>query len=148
MNNKINNAMNNEVIFNNYRDKYSCLRHQSYEETEKMFEIFIETHEKTYPNIKLIYRDIYKTISRAYMFSDHKNKGFKEQYQYLKHTSPHIWKHQENKETVDENHDTFVKVLYNDIFNDKSTHATHYNEKIIIEMMAIASNIAFFWHSD
>ena len=103
--------------YHDFVDKYKGLRwHGGRDETQKHVNLFFESYLSTIPSVKDDYDKVYSVIARAYMFSDHKNKYFEPQYEYLIRTHPTI--------------------------TDNLT------KDILIEMIAIASNNAFYWYSD
>ena len=72
-------------------DKYSGLRHDGGKvKADMLVEHFFATHETKYHTIRKDYDDVYSVVSQAYMFSDHKNKYFEQQYEYLLRTHPTI----------------------------------------------------------
>ena len=98
-------------------EDYRSLRN-NYIEKYYIVENFLDQHESTHPNIREVYKDIFQYISNAYMFGDHKNKGYQEQLSYLKRHKPYIWE------------------------------CNEYSEEIIIHMMAISANMSFSMYSD
>lgn len=103
--------------YHDFVDKYKGLRwNEGRDETQKQVNLFFESYLPTIPSIKDDYDKVYSVIAQAYMFSDHKNKYFEPQYEYLIRTHPTI--------------------------TDNLT------KDILIEMIAIASNNAFYWYSD
>lgn len=103
--------------YHDFVDKYKGLRwHGGRDETQKHVNLFFESYLSTIPSVKDDYDKVYSVIAQAYMFSDHKNKYFEPQYEYLIRTHPTI--------------------------TDNLT------KDILIEMIAIASNNAFYWYSD
>ncbi|GAF79642.1 unnamed protein product [marine sediment metagenome] len=98
-------------------EDYRSLRN-NYIECKDILENFLIQNEGKYPNIRVVFSDIIQYISYAYMFSDHKNKGYQEQLVYLKRHKAYIWECQD------------------------------YPEEIIIHMMAIAANMSFSMYSD
>ena len=103
--------------YHDFVDKYKGLRwHGGRDETQKHVNLFFERYLSTIPSVKDDYDKVYSVIAQAYMFSDHKNKYFEPQYEYLIRTHPTI--------------------------TDNLT------KDILIEMIAIASNNAFYWYSD
>lgn len=103
--------------YHDFVDKYKGLRQgDGMVEAQEQVNLFFESHSSTFPSIKDDYDKVYSVIAQAYMFSDHKNKYFEPQYEYLIRTHPTI--------------------------TDNLT------KDILIEMIAIASNNAFYWFSD
>jgi len=103
--------------FHDCVDKYKDLRRVGgRDKTQQQVNLFFESYLSTIPTIKDDYDKVYSVITQAYMFSDHKNKYFEPQYEYLIRTHPTI--------------------------TDNLT------KDILIEMIAIASNNAFYWYSD
>jgi hypothetical protein len=124
-----------ELMWEDYR-----LLRNNYVERNDILENFLIKNEGKYPNIRVVFNDIIQYISYAYMFSDHKNKGYYEQLAYLKRHKPYIWKCQ------DTNLD--IGFLPTDVQRHISTYMTYYTDNIITHMMAIAANMAFSMYSD
>tara|TARA_Y200000002_G_scaffold339709_1_gene309848 strand:- start:174 stop:638 length:465 start_codon:yes stop_codon:yes gene_type:complete len=103
-----------------------------------------------------LYNIIYSEIQMPYMFSDHKNKSFENQYSYLKRRHSYLWTNinqnpihslilaQHNRLGKISSFHLLPKELYTIIYK----YLGSYTNNDIIKYMAIASNISFYNYSD
>ena len=129
-----------EEKYNRYYYQYNYITLPEYTLSKELIKIFHNNTQK----LKIYNEIIYPSIRSPYMFSDHRNKAFHMQYLYLRKNFPELWK-------INDSADTFLKGTSNDysLPIELMNKIYHYAKSDwIIEMMAIASHVAFHMYSD
>jgi hypothetical protein len=136
-----------DKVYNQYFEKHRHLSHNPISKQDLLEKCFYNN-----ANTLKIYNDtIYPIIQQPYVFSDHKNKTFMNQYNYLKRTHPELW-------TIDDPAKTFLLSQHNRLGKESIANCipteiyrdiySYSKSEWIIECIAIASHVAFYWHSD
>ena len=133
--------------YNLYFEKYRYLRHHLLNHTEMLKHCFLN-NKKIF---EIYTTTIYPAIQLPYVFSDHKNKTFINQYNFLKNRYPELWKIEDPAKTFTQSQNSIVdkKSYINKL--PAELHKIIYDyakSDWIIECIAIASHVSFYWNSD
>jgi hypothetical protein len=143
------NLQNDSEKYNDYKDLYR-LQCKSISTNKKSIDEIVEKK-----NLEL-YNIIYPVIRMPYMFSDHPNKSFKNQYAYLKRRHSYLWTniHQQPIHTlILAQHNRLGKLskihlLPKEMYRMIQGYFVSYTFDDIIRCIAIASNMSFYHFSD